>query len=124
MRNVLIAILLWTAVLPAAGQSPEPKSQSPAPKYQPGTITVVTPHKGAAAGDAAVTSYDISIKVGNTVYVVLYAPPPGTYGTAYTQGTDLLVLVGDNTITFNDPAGISRQVPILSKTAVPPKSNH
>ena len=83
----------------------------------------VKPHKGAATADPSTTRYDISIRVGSTVYVVLYTPPPGSYGAEYTQGMNLLVLVGDTTITFNDPAGISRQVPILSRTAAPPKSN-
>ena len=66
--------------------------------------------------------YDISIKVGNTVYVVLYTPPPGTYGFQYSAGQDMLVSVGNKTITYNDLLGNSRQVPIVSRSPVPAKS--
>lgn len=66
--------------------------------------------------------YDVSIKVGNTMYVVLYTPPPGTYGFQYSAGQDLLVSVGDKTITFNDLLGNSRKVPIVSRSPVPAKS--
>jgi hypothetical protein len=58
--------------------------------------------------------------VGKTEYVVLYTPPPGTYGAQYTEGMNLLVLVGSKTITFNDIRGISREVPILSRAPAPP----
>lgn len=116
MRKVVSVILLWMAVLPAL-------AQSPAPKYQPGTIMAVKPHEGAAAGDPS-TRFDISIKVGSTVYLVLYAPPPGAYGAEYTKGMNLLVLVGDKTITFSDMTGVSRQATILSRAAAPPQSDH
>ena len=66
--------------------------------------------------------YDISIKVGNTMYVVLYTPPPGTYGFQFSAGQDLLVSVGDKTITYNDLLGYSRKVPIISRSPVPAKS--
>jgi hypothetical protein len=104
------------AVLPAFGQSPTSK-------YQPGTITAVKTHEDKTAGAPSATRFDISLRVKNTVYVVLYTPPPGTYGTKYTQGMSLLVLVGSKTITFSDMSGVSREVPILSRTTVP-KSNH
>jgi hypothetical protein len=117
MRKIVSVILLWMAVLPAL-------AQSPAPKYQPGTIMAVKPHKGTAAGDPSTTRFDISIRVGSTLYTVLYAPPPGSYGAEYTQGMNLLVLVGDKTITFSDMTGVSRQAAILSRAAVSPQSDH
>ncbi len=116
MRKIVSVILLSIAVLPAL-------CQSPTPKYQPGTITAVKTHEDTATGGPAVTRYDISVRVENTVYVILYTPPPGAYGAQYTQGMNLLVLVGDKTITFNDVAGRSREAPILSRTPAP-QSNH
>jgi hypothetical protein len=116
MRKILSVILLWIAVLPALGQSPTPK-------YQPGTITAVKTHEDKAAGSPSAVRYDISVRVENTVYVILYTPPPGAYGAQYTQGMNLLVLVGDKTITFNDVAGRSLEAPILSRTPAP-QSNH
>jgi hypothetical protein len=55
----------------------------------------------------------------------LYTPPPGTYGSQYMKGMDMLVLVGDKTITYNDMLGVSREVPILSRMKAPDAStNH
>jgi hypothetical protein len=119
MRNVLSVILMIGMVAVSMhGQSPTPN------KYVSGTITAVKTHQGKAEASPAVTRYDISVKVGNTVYVVLYTPPPGTYGAQYSTGTDLLVLVGDKTITFNDVSGVSRAVPIINRSPVSEQSSH
>lgn len=91
-------------------------AQSSDHKYQLGTILEVKKHSTPAPTDPPTARYDISIKVDKTVYVLLYTSPPGTYGVQYSAGRQLLVLVGDKTITFNDQLGRSREVPILSKT--------
>jgi hypothetical protein len=65
-----------------------------------------------------VTSYDISVRVGNTVYVVLYTPPLGDDTVRYVAGRDLLVLAGEETITYNDMLGNSLQVPIITRTMI------
>ena len=44
--------------------------------------------------------------------VVLYTPPLGELPPKYAAGRELLVLVGKNTITYNDMLGRSLQVPI------------
>jgi hypothetical protein len=90
-------------------------------KYQVGTITAVQSHQAADA-DPSVTSYEVSLRVSNTVYIVLYTPPPGADDVRYAAGRDLLVLVGEDTITYNDMLGNSLQVPILSRTTVTPQS--
>src|SRR5215472_14905953 len=90
-------------------------SQS-ASKYQVGTITEVKIHKSAekvGASDAA--SYDVSVKVGNTIYVVLYTPPLREVSVRYAAGRDLLVLVGKRTIRYNDMLGQSYEAPIESQ---------
>lgn len=116
-RNALNLIVMWIAIFPAFGQSGKPA-------YQSGTITAVNTHKDALAAAQSAPRYDISIKVRDTVYVVLYTPPPGTYGNQYITGMDLLVLVGDKTITYNDLLGISREVPILSRATAPQTNSH
>src|SRR5215472_9521175 len=96
-------------------------SQS-ASKWQVGTITDVKIHQIAekiGASDAA--NYDVSLKVGDTIYVVLYTPPLREETVKYATGRDLLVFVGKNTIRYNDILGQSRDVPIESqKSAVNP----
>ena|ERR1700727_3474148 len=119
MRNLLSVILMiWMVAVSIHGQSPTPA------KYVPGTITAVKTHQEKADASSSVTRYDISVKVGNTVYVVLYTPSPGTYGAQYSTGTDLLVLVGDKTITFNQVSGVSKAVPIISQSTVSGQSSH
>jgi hypothetical protein len=88
-------------------------------KYQVGTITAAQCHQADDA-DARVTSCEVSVRVGNTAYGVLYAAPVGSDNVRYETGRELLVLVGEDTITYNDMLGNSFQVPILSRAAVTP----
>ena len=60
-------------------------------------------------------SCDVSINVGDTIYVVLYTPALGEETVKYAAGRDLLVLVGKSTITYNDLLGRSFTVPIESQ---------
>lgn len=84
-------------------------------KYQVGTITSVKPHQagsGAASGDV---SYDVCVKVADTVYVLLYTPELGMNTVQYAAGRNLLVLVGKQTLAYNDILGQSHEVPIVSR---------
>jgi hypothetical protein len=91
-------------------------------KYQVGTITEVKTHQDASGDAAGAASYDVSVKVGDTIYVVLYTPPLGEETVKYAAGRELLVLVGKRTIRYNDILGQSFEVPIESqKPAAKPK---
>ena len=93
-------------------------------KYQVGTITEVKVHQAAGGGASDTASYDVSVKVGDTIYVVLYTPALGDGAVKYAAGRDLLVLVGKNKITYNDILGRSYEVPIESqKPAARPKQS-
>jgi hypothetical protein len=90
--------------------------------YQVGTITEVKTHQDAGGATTGPASYDVSVKVGDTVYVVLYTPPLGEQTVKYVAGRELLVLVGKRTIRYNDILGQSFDVPIESqKSAAKPK---
>jgi len=90
-------------------------------KYQVGTITEVKAHQNAGGATVA-ASYDVSVKVGDTIYVVLYTPPLAAETVKYAAGRELLVLVGKRTIRYNDILGQSFEVPIESqKSPVKPK---
>jgi hypothetical protein len=115
LRLVGLLCTLLT-VFPVFGQSTS--------KYQVGTITEVKVHQTAGSGASAAASYDVSVKVGDTVYVVLYTPAVGEDTVKYAAGRDLLVLVGKNRITYNDILGRSYEVPIESqKPAAMPKQS-
>jgi hypothetical protein len=90
-------------------------SQS-ASKWQVGTITDVRIHQTAEkAGASEATSYDVSVKVGDSIYVVLYTPPLRVESVKYAGGRELLVLVGKSSIRYNDMLGQAYEAPIESQ---------
>jgi hypothetical protein len=114
MIRLAIVFCISLTMFSAFGQS--------ASKYQVGTITEVKTHQGAVGGATGAASYDISVKVGDTIYVVLYTPPLGEETVKYAAGRELLVLVGKRTIRYNDILGQSFDMPIESqKSAAKPK---
>lgn len=117
MRRLIIVMMCGASVLAFA--------QTSSSQWQTGTITAVTTHlygPGERASDAV--QYDVTVKVGNTVYVVLYTPPSGSNTVEYRRGVDLLVQVGTDTLTFNKGqlSGTTEVVPVLHKEVLPPES--
>ena len=109
MRKLSTIFLICLAVLPAFCQS---KSQ-----YQVATITEVKVHEvGDKIGVSDAISYDVSVSVGDMIYVVLYTPPLRDISVKYAAGRSGLVLVGKNTIRYNDLLGQSFDLPIESQT--------
>jgi hypothetical protein len=107
MIRLGIVFCISLTVFSAFGQSTS--------KYQVGTITQVKIHQAAGSDASDAVSYDVSVKVGDTIYVVLYTPPLGEETVKYAAGRDLLVLVGKRTIRYNDILGQSFEVPIESQ---------
>jgi len=97
--------------------------QTPMPKYQRGTITAVKPHQNAANEPASdVVRYDVSVKIGNIVYLVLYTPRNGANSVEYAAGIDMLFAVGENVLTFNSKLSGTTEAPILHREVLPAKS--
>lgn len=114
MRKLISIVSLYLVTLAAFCQSTA--------KYQVAIITEVKARQVAGESASDTTSYDVSVKVGDTIYVVLYTPPLGELPPKYATGHELLVLVGKNSITYNDMLGRSLQVPIESqRPATEPK---
>ena len=93
-------------------------AQTPA-NFEPGIITAVSPHQGAAGETSTAAQYDVSIKVGNTLYVVLYTPPNGANAVEYSAGFTVLVAVGSDTLTINNKLAAKTEAPILRREALP-----
>ena len=110
MRAIFGMMLLCSATVLAVGQS--------SPKYQAATITAVKQHESTVESSA----YEVSLKVKNTVYVVLYTPPDGTDTITHRAGIDLLVSVKPKTIAFNNLLGRKMEVPILSRKPTSPST--
>jgi hypothetical protein len=116
MRRQLGVILICLSALLALGQTPSSK-------YQPGTITAVAAHQNApgdAGGDVA--RYDVSVKIGSVVYVVLYTPLNGANSVEYSPGIEMLFSVGSDTLTFNSKISGTTQAPILRREVLPAQS--
>ena len=96
----------------------------PAKNYQVAVIVGVKTHQANTDQASDVTRYEVSLKVAGTVYVVLYTPPYGVGTVKYAEGRNLLVSVGEKTISYNDLLGQSFEAPIISShpaDADPPK---
>jgi hypothetical protein len=116
--NVFSRLLL--SVLICAVVSVSALGQTSAPDYRRGTIVAVTAHHdvpGESGRDVA--RYDVSVKVGNTVYVVLFTPLNGSNTVEYSTGLDMLFLVGDDTLTFNSMVSGKTEMPILRRETTP-----
>lgn len=108
MLRLRFVICICLAAFPLWGQS-SPNTSS---NYEVATITDVQSHPDSRPG---VVSYDVSVRVGKTIYVVLYTPSPGMDTVKYAAGRELLVQVNEKTITYNDILGQSLKVPIVSQ---------
>lgn len=93
-------------------------AQTPQSKWQSGTITAVTPHAANQSSDANSNQYEVSVRVGDALYVVLYTAPPGSQTVRYRAGTSLQVLIEGDTLTFNDLLGRANKVPVLRREVV------
>jgi hypothetical protein len=112
----LSLVLICVSALLALGQTPSAK-------YQPGTITAVTKHKNAPGdGGEDVARYDVSVKIGNVLYVILYTPLNGANSVEYSPGIEMLFSVGNDTLTFNSKLSGTTEVPILRREVLPASS--
>jgi len=122
--NLLSVVIIFAvSILPF----PSSLSSSPqsSPKYQSATVLEITEHPGgeipATETTPPIKRYDVSVQVKDTVYVVLFTPRPGTTGFQTIAGTDMLVLVKEKTIVFNDLLGRTTEVPIISQHPATPR---
>lgn len=113
MPKLFVGILIFFLSVLAFGQS-SPASST----YQPATIINVRPHQSPGASNSDDALYEVSAVVGRTVYVVLTPSPSPSGAIRYAVGREVLVHVGDNTITWNDIMGQSHEVPIVSRTLI------
>ena len=110
LRRLIPVFTVCLLTLPALCQS--------ASKWQIATITEVKPRPVAGEDASDPVTYEVSVKVADTIYLVRYTTPLGEIPPKYAAGHELLVFVGKNTITYNDMLGRSLQVPIESQRPV------
>jgi hypothetical protein len=112
MLRKLILLCVCLCSIPALCES------AGSAKYQIACIVAVNPHSSDAKTDSSTASYDISMQIGKMIYVVLYTPPLGLQTAKYAAGRQVLVLVGEKTLTYNDVSGNRVEVPILDRKTI------
>jgi Spy/CpxP family protein refolding chaperone len=81
-------------------------------------------HQAATSdGEAASAQYDVSVRIGETVYVVLYTPSYGSNTVEFSEGLEFLFSVGKDTLTLATPGKHdgNTELPILRTTKLPPQ---
>jgi hypothetical protein len=91
-------------------------------KWQPGTITAVDVHQNAPGEVGDATRYDVSVKIRNVTYVVLYSPRSGDNSVEYYRGLETLFLPGSDTLSFNSKTSGTIKMPILRQETLPADS--
>ncbi len=94
--------------------------QSTSTKWQVATIMNIKAYPPAVGENAPAGRYYVTVRVENTEYVVLYVPPDPNLKDiiGYHPGKDGMVLVGTDTLKYNDILGRTREVPIISRRAI------
>lgn len=99
--------------------------QTSPPKYQPGTVTAVERHVDVASdadADRKLTRYDVSVRIDDTVYVVLCTPPYGSNTVEYSVGTQLLFSIGKDSLVLATPGKRENtELPIIRTMTLPPQ---
>ncbi len=97
--------------------------QSTSTKWQVATIMNIKSYPPAAEDNAPAGRHYVTVRVENTEYVVLYVPPDATQKDVveYHPGMDGLVLLGADSMKYNDMLGRTREVPIISRRTIPAK---
>lgn len=111
----LILLGILTAVI-----FPPTICQTPSGKYQPGTIMAVTRHEDSSTDNHSENvRYDVSVKIGDTLYVGLYTPPNGGNQVEYAAGFQRLFLVKDDSLIFQSSVHGTVELPILRRETLP-----
>ena len=92
--------------------------QIPSSNPQVATITAVKVRQKDAENSRVGSQYEVSLKVDDAVYVVLFTSPNGSTSVEYSMGMNVVVVVGSKSITFTK-LGRTAEVPILRRESVP-----
>lgn len=115
MRKLALIFLMWVESFAAL-------CQTATLKYEPGTIMTVERHEDRSSSENKLIQYDVSVRINDSVYIVLYTPANGSNTVEYSVGHEFLFRVGDNTLTFPERFGSNTELQILATKKLPPQS--
>jgi hypothetical protein len=111
----VMVMVMCFAVLRSSAQDNKP--------WMAGTIVEVKTHQPAPEKEVGGKQYDISVKVGKMIYVILYTEENDRAEPEYFVGMARTVMIEGDTLNFNDMLGNVHPMHILSrKEALPDKS--
>lgn len=114
MRELILLGIVTSVIFPPI------ICQTPPAKYQLGTIMAVARHKDSSADNHSETvRYDVSVRVGNTLYVGLYTPANRGNQVEYAAGLQRLVLVKTDSLVFQSAVKGTIEFPILRRERLP-----
>ena len=108
----------FTSVLCLVLASIPAVSQTNSPKYQPGTIVAVERHQQPANSD--LIQYDVTVRIEDTEYVVLYTPPNGSNTVEFSVGVERLFAVKADALLLS-VRDEQKELPILRTKKLPPQ---
>jgi hypothetical protein len=111
MSSMVEFLVVVIVVLAGAWQKTEAR-------FVVGTIVDVKEHASTQESSSK-HQYDVSIRVDDKVYTVLFTPEPASTVVQYRRGVEVMVAVTEKTMQFTDLMGRTREVPILSVTEMP-----
>lgn len=112
MRILSFVIVTCVAILPVF-------SQNESAKYEPGTILAVERHPDdVSESSSRPLRYDVTVQIGDTVYVVLYTPPYGSNIVEYSPGIEKLFSVRSDSLRYPEREGYA-DLPIVRTTKLP-----
>jgi|SRR5271165_2727950 len=112
LLGILISVIFLLPALVLA------QTSSTSLAYQPATIIAVNPHPSAGDLKPDDALYEVSVRVKRTLYVVVTPGPSPSGIIQLSVGREVLVQVGEDTITWNDIMGESHVVPIIRRTLI------
>ena len=123
MRIMAVVFVACVTLSLCFGQSSSSSSPAAASaKYQPAQVMAVKVHQPIEDKDSRLARYDVTVRVGETEYVVLYTPPEGIDVVEYQLGRTGMVLVGPDSLKWFDILNRPREAPILRRRVIPPKT--
>jgi hypothetical protein len=82
--------------------------------WQPGTVTQVKAHQVSSTEKDAAKQYDVSVQVGQKIYVTSYKMKDDEPDLQLYVGMARMVLIDGETLTFNDLLGHPHSMKIVS----------
>lgn len=120
IRSALIlacALLTTTACMTATDRA----ATSSSGQWEVATVTEVRAAPPVLDLQGTAILCYVTVRVGDTEYVVLYIPANGMFEESVQYGLlgiDGLVLIGADTMKYNDVLGNTRELPILSRQTI------